>query len=291
MLIKKKSDQLLNQQCVSKQLVQQTNQNTANQTQFNTQEQKVKPNTIDPQAQYAQNLEGQRKYLAERTEIITKGVSDLGNLVGGWIQQNQADKARKEALEEKQAEEERQRQYSLYLKTSNRKNAFSELPAKDIPLSSQEKATSIYFFIYAYNNLDSEYGATAYISNVFEIGKYNDGTRAYTATVKNDIANLTSYNEILHGYYYTVKEAEQKRQELINTLLSNDVSVNTIFYKGKPAAVNTSATISEKQESNYGTLINAPAKVDARPNNGTAPNSQVDKFKESQSKNYGTIIK
>jgi len=285
------AEQQKQQTTVNQQPQQQSNAQYQTEQNRLTQQQAEKQRIVDQQAQYAQNLEAQRKYQAERTEIITKGVTDLGNLVGGWIQQNQADKARKEALQEQRAEEERQREYALYIKTSNRKNAFAELPAKDIPLSSQEKAISIYFFVYAYTNLDNEYGATAYISNVFEIGKYNDGTRAYTATVKNDIANLTPYTEILHGYYYTIQEAEQKRQELISTLQSNGLTPNNIFYKGKPATAKTNSTITEKQESNYGNIIGAPAKVDMRPTNGTAPNSQVDKFKENQSKNYGTIIK
>ncbi|MBP1225944.1 hypothetical protein [Flavobacterium sp. 1355] len=256
-----------------------------------TQQQPESQRLADQQAQYARNLEAQRQYQAERTESITKGVTDLGNLVGSWIQQNQADKAKKEALEEQRAEEERQRQYALYLKTSSRKNAFAEVPSKDIPLISQEKASSIYYFIYAYSNLDSEYGASAYISNVFEIGRYNDGTRAYTATVKNDIENLSPCAEVLHGYYYTSQQAEQKRQELIAVLQSSGCTVNNIFYKGKASIAKAGSITAEKQESSYGTLITAPAKIDTRPNNGTAPNSQVDKFKESQSKNYGTIIK
>lgn len=236
---------------------------------------------------YARN----QQYQAERTEIITKGVTDLGNLVGGWIQQNQAEKTRKEALEQQRVEEESQRQYALYLKTSSRKNAFAELPSKDIPLSSQEKAVSIYFFIYSYNNLDSEYGASAYISNVFEIGRYNDGTRAYTATVKNDIAALSPYAQVLHGYYYTAQQAEQKRQELIAVLQNTGVTVNNVFYKGKAASAKAAGAAADEQEPNYGTVISAAAKVDMRPNNGTAPNPKSDNSKESQPKNYGTIIK
>ncbi|KRD12124.1 hypothetical protein ASE21_21430 [Flavobacterium sp. Root901] len=246
----------------------------------------------DSQAlKFTQDYARNQQYQAERTEIITKGVTDLGNLVGGWIQQNQADKARKEALEEQRAEEERQRQYALYLKTSSRKNAFAELPSKDIPLSSQDKAPSIYYFIYSYSNLESEYGASAYISNVFEIGRYNDGTRAYTATVKNDIANLSPYAEVLHGYYYTAQQAEQKRQELIAVLQNTGVAVNTIFYKGKGSAAKSGSAAADKQESSYGTVISAAAKVDMRPNNGTAPKPKADNSKESQAKNYGTIIK
>lgn len=261
------------------------------------QEQVEKQRIADQQAQYARNLDAQRKYETERTEIITRGINDLGNLVGGLIQQSQADKERKEALQEQRAEEERQRQYALNQKISNRKNAFNLIPAKDIPLSSQEKATSIYFFIYSFSNLESEFGATAYTTNVFEIGKYDDGTRAYTTTVKNDIANLTPYTEILHGYYYTLQEAEQKRLELVSSLQSNGVTLYNITYKGKPTKSNPKSIDAEKQESSYGTLLGSPAKVDMRPNNGTAPNPDLNKSNNSKGNNsgkqessYGTLI-
>ncbi|MEN2416189.1 hypothetical protein [Flavobacterium mesophilum] len=254
--------------------------------------QEIQKQQNDPQIlKISQDYARNQQYQAERAEIITKGVTDLGNLVGGWIQQNQAEKARKEALREQRAEEERQRQYALDLKISNRKNAFSQLPSKDIPLSSQEKAASIYYFVYSYNNLDNENGASAYISNVFEIGTYNDGTRAYTATVKNDIAGLSPYAEVLHGYYYTAQQADEKRQELIDILQSSGVAIYDVLYKGKAGDSNAGNNTAEKQRSNYGTVITAPAKVDTRPTNGTAPNSQVDKAKENQTKNYGTIIK
>lgn len=240
-----------------------------------------------PTVDYAKKLEAERQYQNERTQIINKGVSDLGNLIGGFMQQNQANKERARALEEEREERQRQLEYELFIKRSNRKAAFAKLPPKDIPLSSQEKASSIYFFIYAYNNLDSEYAATASISNVFEIGSYEDGTRAYTSRVKEEIAGLTPFVEVLHGYYYTAQEAEQFRQELMGILHANGVRVNTIFYKGKISASQTGSSTNV----NYGTMIGAPAKMDTRPNNGTAPNSAVDKFKENQTKKYGTIIK
>lgn len=281
----KKTDQLNKQLENQKPITKQQNQQ-----QSNTQNQTVNPNIVNQQNQYAQNLEAQRRYQTEQTEIITKGVTDLGNLVGGWIQQNQADKERKEALREQREAEERERQYQLMVKATNRINAFSQLPSKDIPLSSQEKAASIYFFIYAFNDLNSKYGGSVYISNVFEIGKYNDGTRAYTSAIKTEIANLTPYTEVLHGYYYSKEQAEEKRQTLINTLQNNDTYINNITYKGKPTTKNVSNTTNEQQTPNYGNMIGAPAKIDTRPTNGTAPNGQVDKFKEKQPKNYGTKI-
>jgi len=260
------------------------------QQQPNTQYQSTQKSPAEQQARYQQNLAIERAYNAQRKETINKGISDMTNLISNYIQQNRADKERQEALEEQRELEQQERQHQLYLKASNRKNAFASVPAKDIPLASQEKAGSIYYFIYSYSGLESEHGAAAYVSNVFEIGKYNDGTRVYTATIKNEIAGLTPYTETLHGYYYTLKQAEQKRLALINSLQNYGVMINNIFYKGKPATASTSQTI-ENQEPNYGNIIEKAAKVDMRPTNGTAPKTEVDKFKQKQSKkNYGTII-
>ena len=281
------------QQSLGNQAGQEKQQNPVTQQlqrQPNTQYQSTQKSPAQQQAEYQRNLAIERAYNAQREQTINKGISDMTNLMSDYIQQNRAEKERQEAQKEQRELEQQERQYQLYLKTSNRKNAFATVPAKDIPLSSQEKAISIYYFIYSYNDLDSEYGATAYISNVFEIGKYNDGTRAYTATIKNEIANLTPYTETLHGYYYTLKQAEQKRLELINSLQSYGVTINNILYKGKPGTASTSQTI-ENQEPNYGNIIEKPAKVDVRPTNGTAPKTEVDKFMQKQSKkNYGTII-
>lgn len=287
--IQQEYQQRLNKQ----QAGQEKQQNAVNQQlqhQPNTQYQSTQKSPAQQQAEYQQNLAIERAYNAKREQTINKGISDMTNLMSDYIQQNRAEKERKEALEEQRELEQQERQYQLYLKTSNRQNAFASVPAKDIPLASQEKAASIYYFIYSYNSLESEYGATAYISNVFEIGKYNDGTRAYTATIKNEITSLTPYPETLHGYYYTLKQAKQKRLELIYSLQNYGVMINNILYKGKPGTASASQTI-ENQEPNYGNIIEKPAKVDMRPTNGTAPKTEVDKFIQKQSKkNYGTII-
>lgn len=295
---RKKTEQIRkqqeDQQRLSKQQAEQEKQQNAvsqqPQYQSNTQYQSTQKSPAQQQAEYQRTLAIEKAYNVQREQTINKGISDMTNLMSDYIQQNRIEKEKQEALKEQRELEYQERQYQLYLKTSNRKNAFAALPPKDIPLSSQEKAVSIYYFIYSYNDLDSEYGATAYISNVFEIGKYNDGTRAYTTTIKNEIDKLTPYTETLHGYYYTVKQAEQKRLELINALQSYGVIVNNIIYKGKPGTSSVKQTI-ENQEPNYGNLIEKPAKVDVRPTNGTAPKTEVDKFIQKQSKkNYGTII-
>ncbi|MFD1605270.1 hypothetical protein ACFSJW_01610 [Flavobacterium artemisiae] len=278
------------QQSSAKQQIQQNTVTQQVQYQTGREYQPAQKSPAEQQAQYQQKLAVERAYNAQREETINKGISDMTNLISDYVQQNRADKERQEALQEQREAEQQERQYQLYLKTSSRINAFAALPAKDIPLASQEKAASIYYFIYSYNDLGSEYGAAAYISNVFEIGKYNDGTRAYTATIKNETAGLTPYAETLHGYYYTLKQAEQKRSELINSLQIYGVTINNLLYKGKPGTATVSQT-AENQEPNYGNIIEKPAKIDMRPTNGTAPKNEVDKFIQKQSKkNYGTII-
>lgn len=257
----------------------------------NTQYQPVQKSPEEQQSQYREKLAADRAYYAQREQTINKGISDMTSLISGYIQQNRADKERKEALEEQRALEEQQRQYELSLKISGRKNALQAVPGKDIPLASQEKAQTLYYFIYSHNALESEYGASACISNVFEVGRYNDGTRAYTATVKNEISGLTPYTETLHGYYYTLDQAEQKRSELISSLQNYGVMINNITYKGKPGAARAAQTI-ENQGPNYGNLIEKPAKPDMRPANAAAPKNQADKSIQKQpEKNYGTIIK
>ena len=78
----------------------------------------------------------------------------------------------------------------------------------------------IYYFIYAFenNNLNQEYGATVYVSNVFEIGTFNDGTRAYSATVKKEIEFLQSYP----NNYYILSKCGKPGQNPISTKWLND---------------------------------------------------------------------
>jgi len=101
-------------------------------------------------------------YEQERQESIKKTnetISAVTNLITDYIYQ-QAEERRKEREEEEErlAQEyeqrmaEYERKVAIEAKIKNRKTALSEFPAKDIPLGSQEKAASIYYFIYAYDN-------------------------------------------------------------------------------------------------------------------------------------------
>ena len=235
------------------------------------------------QAEYQRKAAADKLYAQQRDEIITQGVSEMANLISGIMQYNRAEKERQQAIAERRAEAERQRQHELYMMQTNRRDAFAILPATDIPLVSKEKASNLYFFIYAHNDLSSEYGASAYVSNVFEVGKYRDGTRAYTAKVKNEIENLTPYSEVLHGYYYTYDEAANTRNNLIRALKSTGMRVEEVQYKGKPGQ-HSPEEIKGAPQPTFGTVIS-----DENTQSVAVPEEKVKKQVEKS--NYGTLIK
>ena len=242
---------------------------------------------------------------ANKTVEQTVGDGIMG-IADAWVKSRQEREEREEREEEKKrirAENERMEREERERKISNRSIIINKYHPKEIPLSSREKATKIFYFIYAYDhtNLNQEYGATVYVSNVFEIGNFTDGTRAYTSTVKNEIEHLTKYTETLHGYYYTADEAEKLRQSFISLLQDNGVAIYNIRYKGKPSTKkdNANSETNKKTASKYGKsiIINdqnlAPAKINtSKPTE--VPKRNIEKAaeeeKNKQSK-YGKTIK
>lgn len=236
-------------------------------------------------------------------QVVSEG---LWSLADSWVQ------ARQERLEREEREEERKRilvenerieKEKRQRIINNRSIIINKFNAKDIPLSSREKASKIYYFIYSFenNNLNQEYGATVYVSNVFEIGTFNDGTRAYTSTVKNEIINLTPFNEVLHGYYYSEAEAESIRKSFIELLKNNGVSILNISYKGKPGTktATTTSNLTQTNESKYGKTINindqnfAPATLNDSKRT-EVPKRNIEKAEEKEKKKqskYGKTIK
>ncbi len=236
-------------------------------------------------------------------QVVEDGVVGIANALLEARQANQELEEREAERKRIRAENERIEKENRQRIINNRSIIINKFNAKDIPLSSREKASKIYYFIYAFenNNLNQEYGATVYVSNVFEIGTFNDGTRAYTSTVKNEIEHLTKYTETLHGYYYTADEAEKLRQSFISLLQDNGVAIYNISYKGKPSTKkdNANSETNKKTDSKYGKsiIINdqnlAPAKINtSKPTE--VPKRNIEKAaeeeKNKQSK-YGKTIK
>ena len=229
------------------------------------------------------------KSYANDTEMvndIAKGVGEIVDLIRANRELDRKEEEQKRAAEESRKLEEAAAQQ----KVGNRKIIINKYQPKDIPVSSKEKASKIYYFIYAYDNtINNLYGsALMYVSNVFEIGTYDDGTRAYTATINNEIANLTSFKEVLHGYYYTEQEAVKIRESFISLMQNNDVYFTDIYYKGKPTT-STVKSNTTKQENFWGETKNdqnlAPAQINtAKPSE--LPREEKKKQEEKKKKDF-----
>ncbi|MBX9889434.1 MAG: hypothetical protein K2Y30_16055 [Flavobacteriaceae bacterium] len=246
-----------------------------------------------------QNEIRSQQYKKEQQELTNAVVNVTTELVN-MFQQNARDKEEREERERqsrlKREQEEFTRKQVLANKIASRKAIIEEFPSRSIPLSSQEKAPKIYYFIYACDkSLNDEYGATVYLSNVFEIAKFNDGTWPYQNMINNEILTLTANSEVLHGYYYTQEEADNLRNSFITLLRNLDVNISDIYYIGKPNAnAATNRVVRKVGESKYGKTIKindqnfAPATLN--PTKKGAINIRTDKEKLKENK-YGKTIK
>lgn len=172
---------------------------------------------------------------------------------GGIMSEIRANKAKKEAAEREQAErnriyeqeQARKRKYEAE-QARLRKEAFDLLISQrytilnafsdndPIPLSTTKVgADKIYYFIYATDPSTINTKRTnVYVSNVFEISRYKDGTWPYQSSLETEINELTPFMEVLHGYYLNADDAENMRNEFITSFRTNDgVNIADISYK------------------------------------------------------------
>ncbi len=272
---------------------------------------------IDDNNKRSEQLYGIKSYSsdAELANDLSDGVSEIVGLINA----NREIKRKEEERKKRAEEAERLRQEEIKMKIAMRHSILAEFPVKEIPLSSKEKAGRIYYFLYAYDNsINNQFGAVVYVSNVFEIGKYKDGTWPYTSMIQNEIQQLTPFDEKIHGYYYSENEAEELRSILVKMLKEYDVTILDFSYKGKPLPIdrntgeknNYSETkltpASVKNESKYGKTINmngesdqnnqnpASTQLNTNTKNGVLPNTAIEREtkKEKKEENkYGKTIK
>lgn len=149
---------------------------------------------------------------------------------------------------EREAREELERQKAAHLAKlkAERKRMLTELRTDliarfkegSLPLtSSRLKEQEIYYFVYAYDpSAISSDKPQLYVSNVFPIGRYNDGTWPLKNIITKAITPLTPYKEVLHGYYTSRSEAEGMRKGMIEVFQKTGGVVSAVSYKGKPVA-------------------------------------------------------
>lgn len=219
-------------------------------------------------------------YSQKRAENLEQGAEELANVIAEGISyfaaQKQAsaenaERYRQQALAEEQAEKERlaaEEEENERIRTeqammraeaerleneriaaertfrmNSRNNIFSAFKEADIPLSNSKiEANKLYYFMYAYDNTNlAGDNFVVYLSAPFEIDRFGDGTWPYKKNVMNEIAQLTPYQEVLHGYYTTMEEARQMYNSFSQLLSNTQTVIKPVNYKGKisTAASNT----------------------------------------------------
>ncbi len=123
-----------------------------------------------------------------------------------------------------------------------RKIFVSKLPNGKTPLSYQEKeAKEVYFFTYSYQTTALEEAAPLiFISNVFTVAKYGDGTWPFKSNLINNIAKTNKgLNLILSDYYISKTIAEEQQQLFVRAASSYNFSVQSITYISKITTANS----------------------------------------------------
>ena len=125
----------------------------------------------------------------------------------------------------REAEAERLRREAFRLLIDSRHTVLNTFDQHNpIPLSTANLAEDrIYYFLYA---LDSSTFNTAkttiYVSNVFAIERYKDGTWPYQSSILQQISSLTPQTEIFQGYYLDQAEAEEMRDAFVSGFSASD---------------------------------------------------------------------
>jgi len=168
---------------------------------------------------------------------------------------------RKREREAEERREEREREARIAKREkyeSIRKNVYEvykRYPSGELPTSATRVNTNkLYYFIYAgtiggYTG-DEIYNGEAieYVSNVFAIGQYPDGTWPMKTTIESEVRTLTNGRGVIHGYFTSEKEAQIALDRFKSEIINAGMKVNNITYAGKNANVQQQSQADNKQQ-------------------------------------------
>jgi hypothetical protein len=168
--------------------------------------------------------------------------------IGGFVNMMKADKEKKQAQADLRAQKDAMLRHmeaeEKRMLAEMRSDLFSRFKEGSLPLSSSKvEANTIYYFIYSYDPAQiSSYSPTLYVSNIFPVDRYSDGTWPFKTAITSQVAKLTPYSEVLHGYYTNPDEAVAMRNALQNVFTQSGGRILTVSYKGKKSSGATSGS-------------------------------------------------
>lgn len=192
----------------------------------------------------------------QQSEQFVNNATELIGLVGNIFEQNRIEREKKEAKQEAAAQRERERRQEEADRVAEiarqkaqlialRNSFFDEFPEGGVPLSSQKVNTNeLYYFTYIFDkSAIEEYKPTIFLSNIFIVSQYSDGTWPFKSSIITDIKKLASNGTItLVGYFTTKELAEQMRNNFLQIAASSSFTISDINYKGKLTTSTTSST-------------------------------------------------
>lgn len=192
----------------------------------------------------------------EQSEQFVNGATELIGLVGNIFEQNRIEREKKEAKQEAAAQRERERSQEEADRVAEiarqkaqlialRNSFFDEFPEGGVPLSSQKvNTTELYYFTYIFDKSTiEEHKPTIFLSNIFIVSQYSDGTWPFKSSIITDIKKLASSGTItLVGYFTTKELAEQMRNNFLQIAASSSFTITDISYKGKMTTSTASNT-------------------------------------------------
>jgi hypothetical protein len=213
---------------------------------------------------------------------FTKTVNNLtviGNtaapLINNWLDQQQA-KQQAEA-EERRREAEIQRE--KWTKINSRKALFLKYPDGTTPLSSQAgSAREVYYFTYYYSkSKENDEFLLIYVSNVFAVARYADGSWPFKSSLMNKLAKAPEGQSwILIGYYTSKTEAEEKQNFFVNELKNNRGIIKDVSHA--PVGSSESGATTDFW-GNAGPLEKLPASADKQSEVPAKPAEQKEEVK------------
>jgi hypothetical protein len=119
-----------------------------------------------------------------------------------------------------------------------RKGLLSEFSEGGLPLSSYNvKQNVLYFFSYHIEESTIQNDSPKiYLSNVFPVGRYADGSWPFKNTLVSELSSKASGKTVLMGYYGTEELAAKSRNAFISMARKCEFKLENIQYKGKNTA-------------------------------------------------------
>jgi hypothetical protein len=172
--------------------------------------------------------------------VINTGLKIIGGIVNDAKEKKEREYYREKLEKEKNEKLKEIETTKRQMLTNVRQQLFSEFKEGKLPLSSNNvNAATVYFFFYAYDPARLSYEAPMlYVSNVFPISQYSDGTWPFKANVLSEITGISPYEEKLNGYYISEEEAKALMTGMVDIFKQTGGTVENVTYKGKPATNN-----------------------------------------------------